>query len=72
MALTSREKASELYNKCLLYINSSDKIGAKACACICVDEIDRLIVQSTPKDDPYANLPSLEYWQEVKEEIQKI
>jgi Cdc6-like AAA superfamily ATPase len=45
---------------------------AKECALIVVDEIDLLIQKSTPKDDIYANLASLEYWQEVKNEIEKL
>ena len=75
--MNSKEKAWELYNK---YRTLEGKFGdkvlynydAKQCALITVDEIDLLLQKSTPKDDPYANLSSLEYWQEVKQEIEKL
>lgn len=43
--------------------------SACQCALHCVEEIDKVLVGGTPKDDPYANLSSLEYWQEVRNEI---
>ena len=75
--MNSKEKAWELYNK---YRTLESKFGdkvlynydAKQCALIAVDEIDLLLQNSTPNDDPYANLSSLEYWQEVKQEIEKL
>jgi len=36
------------------------------------DEIDSVIQCSTEKNDPYGNLLSLEYWQEVKKEINNL
>ena len=77
--MTPKEKAIELVDK---YIPLSLRLysdyewveeidSAKQCALIAVDEIDLLLQNSTPKDDPYANLSSLEYWQQVKQEIEK-
>lgn len=51
-------------------IINMERLSAKQCALICVDEIDSHIQASTPKNDPYANLFALEYWQEVKKEIE--
>ena len=74
--MTPKEKAKELIDK---FKNRSIELGethsqlmAEANALIAVDEIDLLLQKSTPKDDPYANLSSLEYWQEVKQEIEKL
>jgi Cdc6-like AAA superfamily ATPase len=72
--MEAKEKAKELYNK-MYAINEDDFISeyvSKATALIAVDEIDLLIQKSTPKDDIYANLSLLEYWQEVKEELLKL
>jgi hypothetical protein len=69
-----KEKAKELYYRYYQIVADSGypEEKAKQCALIAVDEIDLLIQKSTPKDDIYANLSSLEYWQEVKEEILKL
>ena len=65
--MTSKEKAEELFYKML----STDKLDsysfvgskvAKQCALICVDEI--MPINSNPK--------AIEYWQEVKQEIEKL
>ena len=81
--MTPKEKAEELVDKFLPFVDWNDLQddctnrdwairNAKKCALIAVDEIDLLLQNSTPKDDPYANLFSLEYWQEVKQEIEKL
>jgi hypothetical protein len=46
--------------------------NAKQCALIAIAEIDSILVKSTPKDDPYCFLMSMDYWQEVKSEIEKL
>jgi hypothetical protein len=65
--MTPKEKAEELFYKML----STDKVDdysfvgskvAKQCALICVDEI--LPINSNPK--------AIEYWEEVKQEIEKL
>lgn len=40
------------------------------CALIAVEQIDLIYQKLTPKDDPYYFLLQLEYWQEVKQELQ--
>jgi len=45
---------------------------AKKCALATVDKIDNIYQKLTPKDDPYNFLLELEYWQEVKKQINKI
>jgi hypothetical protein len=67
--MTPKAKAFHLYFKYMSEV-IADNDKAKQCALIAVDEIDLLLQNSTPKDDPYANLSSLEYWQEVKQEIE--
>jgi hypothetical protein len=70
--MTPKEKAGELYLKYHnLWINGNSII-AKQCALIAVDEIDVIYQKLTPKDDPYYFLLELEYWQEVKQEINGI
>jgi hypothetical protein len=69
--MTPKEKAIDIAQKYLL-INKSVSKHWKQCALTAVDEIHLLLQRSSSKDDPYANLQSLEYWQEVKDEIEKI
>jgi len=80
--MTPKEKAKEIYNT-MLNVNSHDIIigtlweveyemsesSAKQCALICVDEI----INTYPT--PWSSLdidPQKEYWQEVKQEIEKL
>ena len=73
--MTPKEEAKELVYK--FYPNVQWKLGqedclqrAKNCALITVDKIDDIYQKLTPKDDPYYFLLELEYWQEVKQEIE--
>ena len=72
--MTPKDKAEWLVVKFLKHSRAEKDIkpiqSAKQCALIAVDEIDLLLQNSTPNDDPYANLSSLEYWQEVKQELE--
>jgi len=74
--MTPKEKAKEIhdkYSEVFLPIGFEAKSHLiKECALIAVDEIDLILQKRTPKDDPYANLPALEYWQQVKPEIEKL
>ena len=85
--MTPKEKAIELINKmhntkhCGIdhfpnknYCDCSEInfFQAKQCALIAVDEIDDIYQKLTPKDDPYNFLLELEYWQDVKQHIQKL
>ena len=67
--MTPKEKAKELVSEmCLLDCRDENIIIAKQCALICVDKIlnshYRVFVGVLPSID--------KYWQEVKEEINKL
>ena len=70
--MTPKEEAWKLYNK---YRNLEGKFGdkvlynydAKQCALIAVDEIINTILS----DEYYCHI-ILKYWQEVKQEIEKL
>jgi homoserine trans-succinylase len=60
--MTAKEKAKELVDKFLNEQNNTEEISeAKQCALICVDEILRIL--------PFTDV---KYWQEVKQEINKL
>ena len=64
--MTSKDKAKELVDRFIWIDCISD---AKQCALICVDEI----INTYPT--PWSSLdidPQKEYWQEVKQEIEKL
>ena len=77
-----REKARELVDKmyyCQRYVDSEKNYihipleaykRAKQCALIAVDEIILAIPDASDDDSPYNH--ELKYWQEVKEEIDKL
>lgn len=64
--MTPKEKAIELFDKMLNEIDKTcdDYFTAKQCALIAVDEII--------KDKKMFNQISVEYWEEVKQEIEKL
>ena len=86
--MTTKEKAKELVERFKPYnqeyqegtdgFYEDDLEGAKQCALICVDEILELDVawydEKLIKDYPrtYTADQSFEYWQEVKNEIEKL
>ena len=70
--MTPKEKAEELYKKMYTVHSNIYPSSAKQCALIAVDEIDDIYQKLTPKDDTYCFLLELEYWQEVKQEIEKL
>ena len=72
--MTEKEKAEELVNKFYEIENNSDYFGvnwkiAKQCALIAVDEV---IQQLTPIEKAPNNKSAFQYWQEVKQEIEKL
>lgn len=71
MPMTPKEKAVEMYNKCLLYINTENRtdlrIGAKGCCGIWVQEILKEIPMYTGNINP-----KWEFWNNVKEELQNL
>ena len=75
--MKTKEKAIELYYKFYnqLSFDLTDEFNdkcAKQCALIAVDMIDDIYQKLTPKDDHYYFLFELEYWQEVKQEIENL
>ena len=65
--MTAKEKAKELVEKYYAFIDFSEVYqpsskSAKQCALICVDEIVFTLT----------DLQVLDYWQEVKQEIEKL
>jgi hypothetical protein len=69
--MTPKEKAKELFNKIVVYhwTDVCDYEGAKQCALIAVDEIFKTVSMCIPyrNESTYSN-----YWQEVKQEIEKL
>ena len=71
--MTPKEKAKELVEKylniefCLLTDNK-----AKKCALICVDEMIREIKQIQFNEDIFMEDTVISYWNEVKQEINKL
>lgn len=68
--MKAEEKAKELVDRFYDYINFSEcyqgsKASAKQCALICVDEI-------TSCEHFYRSKKSVNYWQEVKQKIEKL
>ena len=64
--MTPKEKAKELVNKMAFEICKTD---AKQCALIAVDEILKAV--DNP-DETYLMKHSVNYWTEVKQEIEKL
>jgi hypothetical protein len=70
--MTPKEKAKELVSKYWKIDGIEFLTDAQKCALIAVDEIDDIYQKLTPKDDPYCFLSELEYWQNVKQHIQRL
>ena len=62
--MTPKEKAEELYNKMIVDF-TIDKWQSKQCALIAVDEILEVV------QNLYF-MGTVDYWQEVKQEIEKL
>lgn len=76
--MTPKEKAEELYNKFYSAIPRVDDDGqqehasAKQCAIIAVDEIGTLKAESFDELPNPHHYFSRKYWNEVKQEIEKL
>ena len=71
MSLLYKEKAKELVDKFLNEQNNTEEISeAKQCALICVDEILENITEEVMTYKPF--MMNTDYWQEVKQEINKL
>ena len=70
--MTPKEKAGELYNK--MYDYSLFEEEAKRCALIAVDEIIEFMEADDFDSDTcyWANHSKMQYWQEVKQEIENL
>lgn len=71
--MTAKEKAIELYDK-MYSINKDEFISiyaSKGAALIAVDEIINICLPSSEYGGVITN-DTIEYWQEVKQEIQKL
>jgi hypothetical protein len=66
--MTPKEKAEELYVG--FWRLTNDSRIAKQCALIAVDEIMKAIPDASFDDSPYNH--ELVWWQEVKQEIEKL
>ena len=67
--MTPKEKAKELVNK-FLQIYDGRVPQAKQCALICVDEVLENITEEVMTYKPF--MMNTDYWQEVKEEMNKL
>jgi hypothetical protein len=63
--MTPQEKAYEIWQKMMNADVLVDSISAKQCSLVAVDEI--LSINSVDKDEHLSN-----YWEEVKQEIEKL
>ncbi len=80
--MTEKEKAKELVDVFIPFSDASNPLGhysdsvalanAKQCALICVEEILSLKCESVPKENNPHHYYSREYWQQVKQEIEKL
>ena len=67
--MTAEEKADEIYVG-FWYLTNDSRI-AKQCALICVDEILWEIIKYADNSKEYV-VENSQYWQEVKQEIEKL
>jgi len=75
--MTPKEKAEELYDKFLRYVPAEEEFEheyAKQCALVAVDEIMSFMKNDDEESDTcyWANHPTLTYWQNVKQELDKM
>lgn len=69
--MTPKQKADELFKDFLDLMDIQYPPNAKYMAIRCVQEVDRFL-QKASLEDPYSNLFALEYWQDVKRELEKL
>lgn len=65
--MTPKEKAEELFEKMYEYAIFDE--AAKQCALIAVDEILKAV---NDPDETFLSKDGIDYWQEVKKEIEKL
>jgi hypothetical protein len=75
--MTPKEKAKEFVDRFVIHQNddypdSDEDYHAKQCALICVNEIIKEHCHESEHKDPLAQDRWIDYWQEVKQEINKL
>jgi hypothetical protein len=72
--MTPQEKAIELLTKYRrhLPVNTVTDLEAKVCALIAVDEIMKIVPSVYVTDDNEIHSGHRQYWEEVKQEIEKL
>ena len=71
--MTPKIKALELFNRFYdPYLTKTDLKNAKRCALIAVDEIIKELETFYPKYESWDLKAKFSYWQEVKQEIEKL
>ena len=71
--MTPKEKAKELFDKIDILISTEDpcwKSEVINCAMVAVDEL--ISILSMPNMPKYYSIATDEYWQEVKQELEKL
>jgi hypothetical protein len=67
--MTPKEKARELVRQ-FWDLGNMDIVKSKVCALIAVDEIIKVLVELS--EGKFTFIHNVEYWQEVKQEIEKL
>jgi hypothetical protein len=73
--MTPKEKAKDLYNKFLRYVPAEEEFEheySKQCALLAVEEIIPIVNSYENALSASQQSNYLEYWHEVKEEIEKL
>lgn len=68
--MTPKEKALDIFNKMCNSVDELLPLDVKECALIAIDEIIKAIPDASFDDSPYNH--ELVWWQEVKQEIEKL
>ena len=68
--MTAKEKAEELFDKMFSSSRSITVEQSKKCALVAVDEVIKTICYCYPINE--YEISFVEYWQEVKSEIEKL
>ena len=70
--MTPKEKAKELFDKYNKAVNTITNIPIKKCALIAVDEILQNFGQLTEGANFYTSYNTIKFYQEVKQELEKL
>jgi len=77
--MTPKEKAQKIYNKLVVhiqrydeYVDDRSKFKTIQCALIAVDEMINATTKILKSEDNWQIVEYNQYWQEVKQEIEKL